>query len=92
MESMRPQPFCSYCGASYGEPHKTRIVDGERLTYPAMIDAHHVYGQKRGSVVYICHACHMAHHDGRHRLILTYDEGWLLNGRRLRIADACETA
>lgn len=59
--SMDPQPFCSWCGKAPGGPNKVRIVEGVRLEYPEGIDAHHVAGRP-GPVVYLCHECHMHHH------------------------------
>lgn len=69
--SMDPQPFCSYCGAASPTPNKVRWVTFTdaagvshrvRLEYPEGIDAHHVCGHHQGPVVYLCHECHMRHH------------------------------
>ena len=75
--SMAPQPWCClpWCGHAPGGMDKVRIIDGVRLTYPEGIDAHHPFGRP-GPVVYICHECHMAHHDGRRRLRFTFMDGW----------------
>jgi hypothetical protein len=77
--SMDPQPFCALpdCGKAPGGPMKVRIVDGKRLEYPDGIDAHHPFGRP-GPVVYFCHACHMAHHDGRRRDVYHDGERWRL--------------
>jgi len=59
--SMEPQPFCAYCGKAPGGPTKVHIVEGKRVEYPDLIDAHHVAGRP-GPVVYLCHECHDHHH------------------------------
>lgn len=62
--SMQPQCYCAlpWCGTAPGGPNKVRIIGGQRLEYPASIDAHHVDGGHTGPVVYWCHTCHMQHH------------------------------
>lgn len=77
--SMEPQPFCSlpWCGKAPGGAEKVRVVDGQRLTYPERMDAHHPHGRP-GPVIYVCHDYHTAHHDGRFRFDAAYLDGrWL---------------
>jgi hypothetical protein len=61
---VKPQPFCClpWCGKAPGGPLKTYVVNGERVSYPEGIDAHHWQGHHKGPVKYLCHDCHMAHH------------------------------
>lgn len=102
--SMEPQPWCClpWCGRAPGGPNKVRVVGGKRLEYPEGIDAHHPFGRP-GPVVYVCHECHIKHHDGRKRLGIDYDQEdseWYVayadgNGFRVRplvIADPEEAA
>lgn len=50
--SMEPQPFCAlpWCG-------KTGAIDGHHVVPRSQ-------GGRDGPQVYICHSCHMGHHDG----------------------------
>lgn len=76
---MMPQDFCSlpWCGQSFGAPYKRVKIDGIIHEYPERIDAHHAGGQKRPPIIYICHSCHMDHHDGRRRLEFEQRHGQL---------------
>jgi len=77
--SMQPQPFCAlpWCGKAPGGAMK-QGPDGE---YPEYIDFHHAYGREHSDLgVYICHDCHMAHHDGTRRLNLAWSGGWIVEG------------
>ena len=62
MRTLDGQAWCSFCGASYGEPYHSRVfrVRGERvkLVYPAMIE----YPEDIANNVPLCVECHSRHH------------------------------
>jgi hypothetical protein len=79
---VKPQAFCClpWCGKSFGAPYKRAKIRGEVIEYPEGIDFHHTRGRKNPQGVYICHTCHMAHHDGTRKLLFRNDE------RQVRLA------
>lgn len=65
---MEPQDWCCVCGEAKGAPYKTAIVEGKRVTYPELIEFHHVNGRKNPEGVYLCRECHGKHHTRSPRL------------------------
>ena len=67
---MKPQDYCClpWCGVAPGGSTKRAKIGGEWVEYPQLIDFHHTRGRSNPEGIYICHECHMKHHDGRLRI------------------------
>jgi len=93
MRTLDGQSWCSFCGASFGAPHHSRVfrVRGERvrLVYPAMIEYHDITPRSQGgdpddlaNNVALCVECHSRHHlQGGMRLTFERDRIIRADGR-----------